>query len=82
MPHLVTDYPFEFLIRSHPEYAVRQTDGIETEGHGVRACIPVAVDIQFPLHPHFRKQAFQPYPFLTAQRSVTLFHPHQPYVQR
>lgn len=37
MPHLVTDYPFELLIRSHPEYAVRQTDGIETEGHGVRA---------------------------------------------
>ena len=23
MPHLVTDYPFELLIRSHPEYAVR-----------------------------------------------------------
>ena len=80
--HLMADYPFEFLVRSHPEYAVRQTDGIETEGHGVRACIPVAVDIQLPLHPHFRKQAFQPYPFLTAQRSVTLFHPHQPYVQR
>ena len=81
MPHFVADYPFEFLIRCRLKNTARQPDCMEAESHGVRACVPVAVDIQFPLHPHFREQAFHPCPFLTAQRSVTLFHPHHPYVQ-
>ena len=60
MSHFVADDPFEFLIRGRTEYAARQTDSVEAESHGVRACVPVTVNVQLPFHPHFQEQAFQP----------------------
>ena len=79
--HLMADYPFEFLVRCRLKNTTCQPDCMEPESHGIRTCVPVAVDIQLPLHPHFREQTFHPHPFLTVQRFVTLFHPHHSYVQ-
>lgn len=70
MSHFVADNPFEFLIRGCTEYAARQTDCIETESHGIRACIPVTVNLQLPFHPHFQEQTFQPCPFIGIQPTI------------